>query len=61
MGRGEQIFLQLVAIGATWIWSFVLTSVILLAIKYSLELRVREEEAAAGLDVSEHGEAAYTL
>ena len=61
VGRGEQILYQLVGIGATWAWAFVMTAVILLAIKYTIGLRVSEEDEAVGLDVSEHGEPAYTL
>jgi Amt family ammonium transporter len=56
----EQVLYQLVGIGATWVWAFVLTGIILLAIKHTLGLRVTEPEEEAGLDVSEHGEPAYT-
>ena len=59
--RGEQMLYQIVGIGATWGWSFVLTSVILLGIKYTIGLRVRDEEEEAGLDISQHGEPAYIL
>jgi len=58
--RMEQVLYQLVGIGATWVWAFVLTGIILLAIKHTLGLRVTEPEEEAGLDVSEHGEPAYT-
>jgi Amt family ammonium transporter len=60
VGRGEQILYQLIGIGATWAWSFIVTGVILLAIKYTLGLRVNPAEEEAGLDLSEHGEGAYT-
>ena len=59
--RGEQVLYQLVGIGATWGSSFVLTSGILLAIRYTLGLRVKEVEEEAGLDVSLHGEPAYVM
>jgi Amt family ammonium transporter len=59
-GRGEQILVQLISIGATWGWSFIVTSVILLAIKFTLGLRVTETEEEAGLDLAQHGEGAYT-
>jgi len=61
VSRGEQILYQLAAIGASWGWSFVMTAVILLAIKYTIGLRVSEEAEEAGLDISEHGEPAYRL
>ncbi len=57
--RGEQILLQLVSIGASWGWSFVMTAVILVAIKYTIGLRVSEEEEALGLDATQHGEITY--
>jgi len=57
--RGEQVIFQLIGIGATWGWSFVVTSIILLAIKYTIGLRVTESDEALGLDASEHGEITY--
>ncbi len=59
VSRGEQILYQLIGIGASWGWSFVMTSVILIAIKYTIGLRVSEEEEALGLDASQHGEITY--
>jgi len=59
ISRVEQIGIQLIAIGVTIAYSFVVTSVILLAIKFTLKLEVSEEEERAGLDVSQHGEEAY--
>ena len=59
VSRGEQILYQLAAIGATWVWAFVTTAVILLAIKYTIGLRVSETDEELGLDQSEHGEPAY--
>ena len=59
VSRGEQILLQLVGIGASWGWSFVMTAIILLAIKYTIGLRVSEEEEALGLDATQHGEITY--
>ena len=60
VGRGEQVLNQLIAIVATLVWSFVATSVILLAIKYTIGLRAEESDEQAGLDQSIHGEEAYT-
>ena len=59
--RGEQVMYQLIGIGASWIWAFGMTAVILLVIKYTIGLRVSEDAEEAGLDVSEHGEPAYRL
>jgi Amt family ammonium transporter len=60
ISRGQQILYQLVGIGAAWGWSFVVTTMILLLIKRTIGLRVLEEEEEAGLDVSQHGEGAYS-
>ena len=57
--RGEQILWQIVGIVVTWVWSFVLTSIILLAIKYTIGLRVDEKTEEEGLDIAVHGEPAY--
>ncbi len=59
VSRGEQILLQLVGIGASWGWSFVMTAIILLALKYTIGLRVSAEEESVGLDASQHGEITY--
>lgn len=60
VSRGEQILRQLIGIGAAVGWSFVVTSIILLALKYTIGLRASESEEEAGLDLSQHGEGAYT-
>ena len=60
VGRGEQILIQLAGIVGTAVWSFIATSVILLAIKYTIGLRVEESVEQLGLDVAAHGEGAYT-
>ena len=59
VSRGEQILYQLVGIGAAIGWSFVVTSIILLALKYTIGLRVADREEETGLDASQHGEGAY--
>jgi len=59
VSRGDQILNQLIGIGATWAWAFVLTSAILIAIKYTIGLRPSAEEEEEGLDITEHGEPAY--
>ena len=61
VSRGEQILWQVIAIAATWAWSFGVTALILLAIKFTIGLRPSDDEEEAGLDISEHGEPAYRL
>ena len=59
-GNPGQLVNQLVGIVATWVWAFGLTFIILKALDMTMGLRVTEEEEAAGLDLSQHGEPAYT-
>ena len=59
VSRGEQILYQLIGIGASFGWSFVVTGIIMLAIKYTIGLSADEEGEGMGLDFTEHGEAAY--
>jgi len=59
VSRGEQILYQLIGIGASFGWSFVVTGIIMLAIKYTIGLSADEEGEGMGLDLTEHGEAAY--
>ena len=59
LSRGEQIVRQLIAIGVSFGWAFVTTTVILFALKYTIGLRVDEQQEEEGLDISQHGEEAY--
>jgi len=59
VSRGEQVLYQLIAIGASWAWAFVVTSVILLALKYTIGIRANREDEESGLDASQHDEPAY--
>ena len=58
LSRGEFLVRQLGAIGAVGAWSFGITTIILLALKTTVGLRVTSEEEEIGLDLSEHGETA---
>ena len=61
VSRGEQMLYQLAGIGASAGWAFVTTAIILLAIKYTIGLRVSETDEEVGLDQSQHAEPAYEL
>jgi Amt family ammonium transporter len=61
LSRGEQIVRQLIAIGVSFGWAFVTTMGILLALKYTIGLRVDEQQEEEGLDISQHGEEAYDV
>lgn len=58
-GNPHQVTVQAIAIIATWIYSFVLTFGLAKVIDATMGLRVRDEEEAVGLDISQHGEGAY--
>ncbi len=58
-GNPSQIVSQIIAIGATWAYSFTVTYGIARVIDATMGLRVRDEEEAVGLDISQHGEGAY--
>jgi len=58
-GNYHQVVVQLIAIAVTWVYSFIVTLGIAKAIDSVMGLRVRDEEEAVGLDISQHGEGAY--
>jgi Amt family ammonium transporter len=58
-GNPGQLWTQFIAVGATIVYSGVMTLVIFMIIKVTVGLRVGAEEETIGLDESEHGERAY--
>ncbi len=58
---GQQLIVQLIGIGATLIYTAVVTLVILMVVKAMVGLRVTEEEETQGLDVVAHNESGYDL
>ena len=58
-GSFDLLWRQLGAMGAALGWSFVVSGLIMLAIKQFMAVRVEEDEELAGLDRSEHDEPAY--
>ncbi|MFQ5827481.1 MAG: ammonium transporter [Dehalococcoidia bacterium] len=58
-GNPGQLWIQFIAVGATWAYSFVVTVVILWVLDKVMGLRVAQEEESIGLDISQHGERAY--
>ena len=57
---GEQLGIQLTALGVTIVWSAVATVIIMLVVKFTIGVRVSEEDEEKGLDLAEHGEDAYS-
>jgi Amt family ammonium transporter len=60
-GNAHQLVVQLVASGTAIVFSLIMTTVILIAVKMITGLRVEEEEEVQGLDQSLHGETGYNL
>lgn len=50
---------QVVAVAITWVYSLVVTYVLLKALDLTMGLRVAREEEMQGLDLSQHGEEGY--
>ena len=60
-GNPGQVWVQIVAVLATIVYSLMVSLVILYVVKAIMGLRVAEEEEVVGCDTSLHGEAGYTL
>ena len=60
-GNPGQLWIQFVAVTATWIFAAVGTLIILGILKALMGLRVSEEEEQLGLDLSQHDEQSYAL
>jgi ammonium transporter, Amt family len=60
-GNPGQLWIQFVAVAATWIFAAVGTLIILGILKALMGLRVSEEEEQLGLDLSQHDEQSYAL
>ncbi len=59
-GNSEQVVIQFIGVGATWVFSFVGTFIILKVLDLTIGLRVTKEDEIIGLDISQHSERAYT-
>jgi Amt family ammonium transporter len=59
-GNPSQLGVQFIAVAATWIYAFAVTFILAKVVDSLLGLRVREEEEEVGLDISQHGEWAYS-
>ncbi len=60
-GNPQQLLTQLIAVLVSWVYSGVMTFIILKAIDAVIGVRVPEEEEVLGLDTTQHGEVAYQL
>lgn len=58
-GNFGQFMIQLIASGVTFVYSGIVTLIILVLIKATIGIRVEGEEEIKGLDETQHGETAY--
>ena len=60
-GNPGQLWTQFVAVLATLVYCFIVTFILLKIVDALIGLRVDEEDEDLGLDLSQHGENAYTI
>jgi len=60
-GNPSLIGIQAISVVSAWIYSFVVTLIILKALDWTMGLRISEEHEIGGLDLSQHGEAGYSF
>ncbi len=60
-GNPGQFVIQLIAVGVTLAYSFVISYILFKILDATMGLRVSTEEEVAGLDISEHQETGYSL
>jgi Amt family ammonium transporter len=61
-GNPGQLFVQVVAVAATAMYSFIATALILLFVQYFItDVRAFEKEEHMGMDLAMHGESGYNL
>ena len=61
MGLGSQFMVQLIGVVATFVYTAVVSYVLLKLISKVVELRVDEDTEQQGLDLVQHGETGYNL
>jgi len=60
-GNPSLIGIQALSVVSAWIYSFVVTLIILKILDWTMGLRVNDEHEINGLDLSQHGEAGYSF
>jgi ammonium transporter, Amt family len=60
-GNPQQLLTQAIAVAVSWVYSCVMTFIILKAVDAVIGIRVPEAEEVLGLDSTQHGEVAYQL
>jgi Amt family ammonium transporter len=60
-GNPSLLWIQALSAISVWVYSFVATLIILKVLDWTMGLRVSEEHEITGLDLSQHGEAGYSI
>jgi Amt family ammonium transporter len=60
-GNGAQLGVQALSVLAAWVYSFVVTLILLKILDATMGLRITEEDESEGLDLAQHGESGYTF
>jgi Amt family ammonium transporter len=60
-GNPGQLWTQFLAVAVTWVFAFVMTSIILKVVDMIVGLRVTDEDEERGLDISQHNETGYSF
>jgi Amt family ammonium transporter len=60
-GNPSLLGIQALSVVVAWVYSFVVTLIILKVLDWTMGLRVSEEHEINGLDISQHGEAGYSF
>jgi Amt family ammonium transporter len=60
-GNPSLIAVQALSVVSAWVYSFVVTFILLKILGWTMGLRVSEEEENSGLDLSQHGETGYSF
>ena len=60
-GNAGQVGIQALSVVSAWVYSFVVTFIILKILDATMGLRLSEEDESTGLDLTQHGEVGYTF
>jgi Amt family ammonium transporter len=60
-GNPSLLGIQAIGIVSVWVYSFLVTLIILKVLDWTMGLRVSDEHEITGLDLSQHGEAGYSI
>ncbi len=60
-GNPSLIGIQALSVVSAWVYSFVVTLIILKILDWTMGLRIAEEHEITGLDISQHGESGYSF